>query len=79
MPTYRVNYQHIGSAGEITVEVPTEAAAGSEQELEDTVAKRVGERILPHAELAIRHQDERTVAEKLAKAYDLVISSYTRL
>ncbi|MGM0481683.1 MAG: hypothetical protein ACQEQZ_07120 [Pseudomonadota bacterium] len=79
MPTYRVQYQHLGSKGEVTIEVPTEAAAGSEQQLEGAIAQRLGERLLPHAELAIRHKDRLTVAEKLAKAYDLTINSYTRL
>lgn len=79
MPTYRVNYEHIGSNGEITVEVPTDASAADQQKLEDAIAERVGERILPHAELAFRHDDDRTYMEKLAKAYDLIIHDYQRV
>ena len=78
MPTYRVNYEHIGSKGDITVEVPT-SAADSEQTLEDAIAQRVGERILPHAELAFRHEDDRTYRQKLEKAYDLTIQDYQRV
>ncbi|AVJ56004.1 hypothetical protein C5610_06585 [Idiomarina sp. OT37-5b] len=79
MPTYRVTYEHIGSKADITVEVPTDAAAGDQRQLEDAIARRVGERVLPHAELAFRHEDNRTLTEKLAKAYDLVIEDYQRL
>lgn len=79
MPTYRVNYEHIGSSGDITVEVPTEAASGDQHQLEDAIAKRVGERILPHAELAFRHEDDRTYMQKLEKAYDLIIKDYQRI
>ena len=79
MPTYRVNYEHIGSNGTITVEVPTDAAAGDQRQLEDAIAKRVGERILPHAELAFRHEDDLTYMQKLEKAYDLIIQSYERV
>jgi len=79
MPTYRVNYEHIGSKGDITVEVPTEAASGDQQQLEDAIARRVGERVLPHAELAFRHDDNLTLTEKLKKAYDLIIEGYERV
>lgn len=79
MPTYRVNYEHIGSTGDITVEVPTDATAGDQRQLEDAIAQRVGERILPHAELAFRHEDDRSYRQKLEKAYDLIIKDYQRL
>lgn len=79
MPTYRVNYEHIGSKGDITVEVPTSSTAGEQQQLEDAIAERVGERILPHAELAFRHDDNRSYMAKLEKAYDLVITHYERI
>ena len=46
MPTYRVTYEHIGSKADITVEVPTDAAAGDQRQLEDAIARRVGERRL---------------------------------
>lgn len=79
MPTYRVNYQHIGSNDEMTLEIPTESASASKQQLEDAIAKRLADRILPHAELAIRHEDGRNIAEKLEKAYDLIITDYQRV
>lgn len=77
MPTYHVEYTHLGDKQQITLEVDGDSA-GREQEFRDAVARRLAERILPHAELAFRHEDERTLEQKLDKAYDVQVNSIER-
>lgn len=77
MPTYHVEYTHLGDKQQITVEVDGESL-DSDQEFRDAVARRLAERILPHAELAFRHDDERTIEQKLDKAYDVQVNKIER-
>ena len=71
MPTYHVEYTHLGDKQQITLEV-------DDQEFRDAIARRLAERILPHAELAFRHEDERTLEQKLNKAYDVQVNKIER-
>ncbi|WP_417440749.1 hypothetical protein [Idiomarina sp.] len=77
MPTYRVEYTHLGDRQQITLEVDNEAL-DNEQKFRDAVAQRLAKRILPHAELAFRHEDDRTLEQKLDKAYDLQVNKIER-
>ncbi|MDV6315033.1 hypothetical protein [Idiomarina sp. HP20-50] len=77
MPTYHVEYTHLGDKQQITLEVNGDSL-DNEQMLRDEVARRLAERILPHAELAFRHDDERTIEQKLDKAYDVQVNSIER-
>ena len=77
MPTYHVEYTHLGDKQQITLEVDGDSL-DNEQIFRDAVARRLAERILPHAELAFRHEDDRTIEQKLDKAYDLQVSSIER-
>jgi len=74
MPTYHVEYTHLGDKQQITLEVNGDTL-DSEQNLRDAVARRLAERILPHSELAFRHEDDRTLEQKLDKAYDVQVNS----
>lgn len=77
MPTYHVEYTHIGDKQQITLEVNGDSL-DNEQMLRNAVARRLAERILPHAELAFRHDDERTLEQKLDKAYDVQVNKIER-
>ena len=77
MPTYSVEYTHLGDRQQITLEVDNDAL-DSEQKFRDAVARRLAERILPHAELAFRHEDDRTLEQKLDKAYDVQVNKIER-
>ncbi|MBP58036.1 MULTISPECIES: hypothetical protein [Idiomarina] len=77
MPTYHVEYTHLGDKQQITLEVDGNSL-GDDQEFRDAIARRLAERILPHAELAFRHEDERTLEQKLNKAYDVQVNKIER-
>ncbi|MGM7317695.1 hypothetical protein [Idiomarina sp. ST10R2A5] len=77
MPTYHVEYTHLGDKQQITLEVDGNSL-GDDQEFRDAIAQRLAERILPHAELAFRHEDERTLEQKLNKAYDVQVNKIER-
>ena len=79
MPTYRVNYDHLGAPEQVQLNVPTVEHSDSDRDLRDEIARRLAERVLPHAELAVNHDDHRNVEEKLYKAYDLKITHIERL
>ncbi|KXS34781.1 MAG: hypothetical protein AWU56_1712 [Idiomarina sp. T82-3] len=79
MPTYRVNYDHLGAPEQVQLNVPTIEHLDSDRDFRDEVARRLAERVLPHAELAVNHDDHRNVEEKLYKAYDLKITHIERL
>ena len=77
MPTYHVEYTHLGDKQQITLEVDGNSL-GDDQEFRDAIVRRLAERILPHAELAFRHEDERTLEQKLNKAYDVQVNKIER-
>ncbi|MCK7458515.1 hypothetical protein [Idiomarina aminovorans] len=77
MPTYHVEYTHLGDKQQITLEVNGDTL-DSEQKFRDALARRLAERILPHAELTFRHEDNRTLEQKLDKAYDLHLNKIDR-
>lgn len=77
MPTYRVEYTHLDDRQQITLEVDGETL-DNEQKFRDAVAQRLADRILPHAELAFRHEDDRTLEQKLDKAYDVQVNKIER-
>lgn len=77
MPTYHVEYTHMGDKQQMTLEINGDNLS-DEHQFRSAITQRLAERILPHAELTFRHDDERSLEQKMDKAYDVQVNRIER-